>query len=325
VKIFRSAPSQATPERRDFRWTPPYQGVGKERDSAVCQCLTFDGVFGRCARYGITQSVFHHHLRRPHRDKRHGQLIPTNLGLLHFEVAAGKSTTETLLGRCARDLPNRFTCRARWSTDWAGAIGADAGGNENARAIVFVRGVGMTTRTKWPADFLALLAKVTNRRAKIVIEHILEHGSITTEIWKRPTATAIHACVRDVREYVSRSYREDEKHGGRASRSIGLGIPPTSEKAGSAGGKRSQRHSNWKSGRSTKMRYLRYALRTALICKIDHRVPYEIGGDAPDTHTATGLHALVHLMPAREIMVLRALPELDIRSPSRDLSPMLLG
>lgn len=39
----------------------------------------------------------------------------------------------------------------------------------------------MSKRSKWPAEFLAALARVTHRRARIVIEHILKHGHITTE------------------------------------------------------------------------------------------------------------------------------------------------
>ena len=36
-------------------------------------------------------------------------------------------------------------------------------------------------KTKYPKEFLEQIASITNKRAKIVIEHIMEHGSITTE------------------------------------------------------------------------------------------------------------------------------------------------
>jgi hypothetical protein len=34
---------------------------------------------------------------------------------------------------------------------------------------------------KIPKSFIALIEKITNKRARIVIDHILKHGIITTE------------------------------------------------------------------------------------------------------------------------------------------------
>ena len=34
---------------------------------------------------------------------------------------------------------------------------------------------------KYPKEFLKLAKSITNKRAKIVIDHILKHGFITTE------------------------------------------------------------------------------------------------------------------------------------------------
>lgn len=34
---------------------------------------------------------------------------------------------------------------------------------------------------EYPEEFLKLLQAVTNKRARIVIDHILEHGFVTTE------------------------------------------------------------------------------------------------------------------------------------------------
>lgn len=56
-------------------------------------------------------------------------------------------------------------------------------------------------KNELPAQFLALLDQVTGRRARIVVNHILEHGFITTEVleaqygYKHPPRA-----IRDVRE-----------------------------------------------------------------------------------------------------------------------------
>jgi hypothetical protein len=36
-------------------------------------------------------------------------------------------------------------------------------------------------KTKYPKEFLEQTASITNKRARIVIEHIMKHGFITTE------------------------------------------------------------------------------------------------------------------------------------------------
>lgn len=97
---FRDAIASATPDDVIFM-DPPYQGVGKERDSRYVQCLTFDA-FSDAVRDMVARELcFIISYDGRTGDKRHGQLLPNDLGLLHFEVVAGKSTTETLLGRCA--------------------------------------------------------------------------------------------------------------------------------------------------------------------------------------------------------------------------------
>src|SRR5690606_22065657 len=37
------------------------------------------------------------------------------------------------------------------------------------------------SKKKIPKSFIALIEKITNKRARIVIDHILKHGKITTE------------------------------------------------------------------------------------------------------------------------------------------------
>jgi len=37
------------------------------------------------------------------------------------------------------------------------------------------------SKKKIPKSFIAIIEKITNKRAKIVVDHILKHGIITTE------------------------------------------------------------------------------------------------------------------------------------------------
>lgn len=56
-------------------------------------------------------------------------------------------------------------------------------------------------KTKLPLEILKLLNKITNKRAKIVIDHILKYGSITTEdLEKKYGYNHPPRAIRDVRE-----------------------------------------------------------------------------------------------------------------------------
>ena len=137
-------------------------------------------------------------------------------------------------------------------------------------------------KKKYPKEFLKLIKSITNRRAKIVINHILKHGSITTEDlekiygYNHPPRAA-----RDVRE---------------------AGIPLETFKIKSSEGKfiaayrfgdLSKIRKNRIGGRQTFSKEFKAKLYEAnnghcYICngdfeerylQIDHRVPYEISGD----------------------------------------------
>ena len=135
---------------------------------------------------------------------------------------------------------------------------------------------------KLPKDFIDLCHSVTAKRPKTVIDHILEHGSITTEELKE-TYGYNHPprAVRDVREH---------------------GIPlETFRVTGSDGRKiAAYRFGDVKAKRFTKLsgriglsKKIKEALVEKYGCKcfiyleemderelqIDHRVPYEVGGD----------------------------------------------
>jgi len=137
-------------------------------------------------------------------------------------------------------------------------------------------------KTKYPKEFLDLIASITNKRAKIVIEHIMKHGFITTEDletiygYNHPPRAA-----RDVRE---------------------AGIPLETFKVNSKEGKSiaayrfgnlNQIQKNRVEGRIAFSKKFKNQLCEQFkgycsICnavfenrylQIDHRIPYQIGGD----------------------------------------------
>ena len=137
-------------------------------------------------------------------------------------------------------------------------------------------------KTKYPKEFLDQIASITNKRAKIVIEHIMKHGFITTEDletiygYSHPPRAA-----RDVRE---------------------VGIPLETFKVKSKEGKSiaayrfgnlNQIQKNRVEGRIAFSKKFKNQLCEQFkgccsICnavlenrylQIDHRIPYQIGGD----------------------------------------------
>ena len=141
-------------------------------------------------------------------------------------------------------------------------------------------------KAKYPKEFLLHIKSITNKRAKIVIDHIIKHGFITTEDlettygYSHPPRAA-----RDVRE---------------------AGIPLETFKAKSKSGKSI---AAYKFGDITKLQLNRVDGRVSFpkefkkklyelgkgrcfICngefeerylQVDHRVPYEVGGDISET------------------------------------------
>ena len=135
---------------------------------------------------------------------------------------------------------------------------------------------------KYSDEFLALLSSITNKRAKIVIEHILEHGFITSEdLVNKYGYNHPPRAVRDVRE---------------------IGIPIETYRVKSAGnrsiaayrfGDFEKVQKNKLAGRQTFSKEVKNKLFTlgeqrCYICnsnfderylQIDHKVPYEVIGD----------------------------------------------
>jgi len=138
-------------------------------------------------------------------------------------------------------------------------------------------------KQKYPKDFLDLANSIKNKRAKIIINHILEHGHISTEeIEKAYGYNHPPRAARDVRE---------------------AGIPLETFKVKSTDGKSI---AAYRFGDLSKIRQNRYKGRKVFskkfkqslyssnsgkcyICngefeirylQVDHRIPYEISGDA---------------------------------------------
>ena len=141
----------------------------------------------------------------------------------------------------------------------------------------------------YPKDFLDLLNSVTAKRPRTVIQHILKHGFITSEELKDiygynhpPRA------IRDVREYGIPlvTYRVNGKDG-RSIAAYKFGDPAEANNALSKS-----------TGRTNFSKALKRALieRYGAKCfiylenmdesllQVDHRVPYEIGGESDETN-----------------------------------------
>jgi len=141
----------------------------------------------------------------------------------------------------------------------------------------------------YPREFLEQLQSITNKRAKIVIDHILEHGFVTTE---------------ELRKLYS------YEHPPRARMDVkDCGIPVESFRVKSSEGKSiaaykfgnlEELQTKRVAGRVQFSKAFKHALYEASdgrcqICngkfeerylQVDHRVPYEVGGDTTDRDPA---------------------------------------
>jgi len=139
----------------------------------------------------------------------------------------------------------------------------------------------MSKRT-YPKDFLALLKSVRNKRARIIIEHILKHGHISTEEIEAYGYKHPPRAVRDVREHgvPIEMYRVQSSEGRRIA-AYRFGDPSRARGGALA-------------GRTVLPKELKKDLIARSGCKcaiclhvyegrylqMDHRVPYQVGGDA---------------------------------------------
>lgn len=149
------------------------------------------------------------------------------------------------------------------------------------------------TREDYPEEFLKRLAEVTNKRARHVIDHILEHGFVTTEeLTKRYGYQHPPRAAKDVRDegipLITFSVKSSD---GRTIGAYKFG-DPTNLVSGRTG------------GRASFPKWLKDELFTGhcAICngqfesrelQIDHRIPYEIAGDVPFSKFDTSGYMLV--------------------------------
>lgn len=141
----------------------------------------------------------------------------------------------------------------------------------------------MVPSQDYPSEFLLFLASVTGKRARIVIDHILEHGSITTEELKdRYGYSHPPRAARDVREAgVPLVTFKTQGRDGRTIAAYRFGDPSEIDRT-RAGGRRSI-------PRTIKATLIEQTGAQCAVCRgrydpvhlqVDHRVPYEVGGDA---------------------------------------------
>jgi hypothetical protein len=137
-------------------------------------------------------------------------------------------------------------------------------------------------RKRFPKDFLTFVRQVTNKRAKIVIDHILAHGSITTEdLEKKYGYTHPPRAVRDVREFgiPIETFTVKAKNG-RSIAAYKFGDPTKLRRNKIAGrlvfSKEFKRHLYANSSGRCSACSGTYELR---YLQVDHKVPYEVAGD----------------------------------------------
>ena len=139
-------------------------------------------------------------------------------------------------------------------------------------------------RSGLPDWFVAKLHSVTAKRAKTVIDHILEHGHVTTEeLRDRYNYDHPPRAARDVREEgIPLETFRVVGSGGRRIAAYRFG-DPNALRRGMAGGRRT-----WPKGFKDRLLQI-YGSRCGICLapfpgrylQIDHRVPFEVGGD-PD-------------------------------------------
>lgn len=139
-----------------------------------------------------------------------------------------------------------------------------------------------TKATDLPTAFLKKLKSVNAKRPKTVIDHILEHGFVTTEELSELYGYE-HAprAARDVRELgiPLETFRVKGRHG-RKIAAYRFG-DPSSLRGGTIGGRKAwpkefKSQLTAANGERCTVCFTPYE---ALYLQIDHRVPYEVGGD----------------------------------------------
>jgi hypothetical protein len=141
----------------------------------------------------------------------------------------------------------------------------------------------------YPPEFLDALRAVTNKRARVVIEHILQYGSITTEDLKE-TYGYNHPprAIADVRDEGIPLERFRVKNAqGRSIAAYGFGDVSTF-RAGFAGGRRQvpkRLKTDLLNANGSRCSVCGEQFNATLL-QVDHRVPYRVAGDADTNRPA---------------------------------------
>ena len=108
---FRLALKQATPGDLVYM-DPPYQGVSLRRDQRYLKGLPFGDFVEALAVLNERRIPCIVSYDGRTGDKEHGRALPQSLHLTHLEVVAGRSTTETLLGRSGITVESVYLSKA---------------------------------------------------------------------------------------------------------------------------------------------------------------------------------------------------------------------
>lgn len=143
------------------------------------------------------------------------------------------------------------------------------------------------TNSSLPEEFLNLLKRVKGKRARLVVEHILKYGFITTEDLENYGYKHPPRAVRDVREQgVPLETYQIKNSQGRTIAAYRFGDPQEAIQGRIGGRKIFSKHLKdeliAKSGSRCSVCMTKYEAR---YLQIDHRVPYEVSGDVEDRTT----------------------------------------
>ena len=243
---------------------PPYQGTSQARDDRYYQGIDFDEFvceLQKLNEQGINYIVSYDDCTG---EKKHGNYLPDSLNLTRIQINAGTSSQSVLLGK------NEITYESLYLSQGLSEI------------FEYWRCIEMGNI---PTDFKEKLDSVTNKRARFVIDTILQKGFCSTEDLKDAGYEHAPRAARDVRE---------------------LGIPLDTFKVKDRTGKsiaayrfgdweeyKKQNQVNKSAGRTLQSTKIKQALiqRHGSICflyneeypeqllQVDHRIPFEILGE----------------------------------------------
>ena len=150
---------------------PPYQGTSYTRDHRYYGGLGYNA-FADALR-GMNEAGKSYIVSYDGRTgtKKHGEPLPRELGLRHLHIHVGRSSQSTLLGRDCETVESLYISPALVER-----LNGDG------------RQINETPSSEnWPSHdqaaerVVGLADSVQNRRARTGVDHVLQHGEVTTE------------------------------------------------------------------------------------------------------------------------------------------------